>query len=103
MAYNTGMEKKMFDELVQSVKEMKAIRTGKRKPSRVFKFRALDIKRIRKKLTVSQAEFASMIGVSVKTLQNWEQGRRCPRGPAQALLKVASKNPEVVLEALHSK
>ena len=97
------MEKKMFDELLQSVKEMKAIRSGVKKPSRTFTFRAPDVKKIRRKLTVSQTEFASMIGVSVKTLQNWEQGRRSPRGPAQALLKIASINPEAVLAALHSK
>jgi len=43
-----------------------------------------------------------MIGVSISTLQNWEQGRREPDGPAKALLKIASKNPEAVLDALHS-
>jgi len=56
---------------------------------------------VRKSLSVSQAEFAMMIGVSVRTLQNWEQGRRKPEGPAKALLRVASKNPKAVLEALH--
>ncbi|PYV38295.1 MAG: transcriptional regulator, partial [Acidobacteria bacterium] len=48
----------------------------------------------------SQAEFALMIGVSVATLKNWEQGRRTPEGPARALLKVAAKNPKAVAEAL---
>jgi putative transcriptional regulator len=43
-----------------------------------------------------------MIGVSVRTLQNWEQGRRQPEGPAKALLRIASKNPSAVLEALHT-
>jgi putative transcriptional regulator len=55
-----------------------------------------------KKLNVSQNEFALMIGVSVRTLQNWEQGRRKPEGPAKALLKVASKNPSAVLDAIHT-
>jgi putative transcriptional regulator len=41
-----------------------------------------------------------MIGISVATLQNWEQGRRTPEGPAQALLKIAAKNPEAVADAL---
>jgi len=41
-----------------------------------------------------------MIGVSVGTLQNWEQGRRKPEGPARALLQVAAKNPKAVIEAL---
>ena len=49
-----------------------------------------------------QSEFALMIGVSVGTLQNWEQGRRKPVGPARALLKVASENPEAVREALET-
>ncbi len=46
-------------------------------------------------------EFALMIGVSVATLRNWEQGRRTPDGPALALLRVAAKNPVVVANALH--
>ena len=55
-----------------------------------------DLPQLRK----SQSEFALMIGVSVSTLQNWEQGRRQPDGPARALLTVAAKNPEVVAAAL---
>ena len=57
---------------------------------------------VREKLQVTQKEFAMLIGVSTRTLQNWEQGRRKPEGPANALLKVATKNPKAVLEALHS-
>jgi len=70
------------------------------KPSRVFTFKPADIRSIRLKLGQSQAEFALMIGVSVATLKNWEQGRRTPEGPARALLKVAAKNPKAVAEAL---
>ena len=55
------------------------------------------------KLGVSQSEFALMIGVSVATLRNWEQGRRTPEGPALALLRVAAKNPRAVAEALHGR
>jgi putative transcriptional regulator len=58
------------------------------------------LKEIRRKLEKSQSEFARMIGVSIGTLQNWEQGRRNPVGPARALLKVAAENPEAVREAL---
>ena len=58
------------------------------------------IREIRAKLSLSQSEFALLIGVSVATLQNWEQGRRHPEGPARALLRIAAKNPEAVLEAL---
>jgi putative transcriptional regulator len=59
------------------------------------------VKKIREKLHKSQTEFAHMIGVSVDTLQNWEQGRRRPEGPALALLRIADVRPEAVMEALH--
>lgn len=94
------MKKKDFDKLVASVKQAGKIKRGKLKPSRVFRFKPADIKAIREKLGVSRYEFALMIGVSVSTLQNWEQGRRQPDGPARALLKVAAENPEAVAEAL---
>jgi putative transcriptional regulator len=62
----------------------------------------VDVKNLRQKLNVSQQEFSLMIGVSKSTLQNWEQGRREPEGPAKAFLRVLEKNPEAVLQALHS-
>ena len=70
------------------------------KAGRVFHFSPADIKEIRIRLKKSQAEFAFMIGVSLATLQNWEQGRRFPEGPARALLKIAAEKPEAVIEAL---
>ena len=94
------MKRKDFDELVSSIREAGQIRRGKKKPSRVFKFKPTDVKRARKKLGMSQPEFAMMIGVSVATLRNWEQGRRVPEGPARALLMVATKNPKAVADAL---
>ena len=94
------MRKKDFDKLVASIKQAGKIKRGKSKASRTFHFKPADIKRIRERLDVSQSEFALMIGVSVATLQNWEQGRRQPDGPARALLKVAAENPEAVAEAL---
>lgn len=94
------MNKKDFDKLVRSVKQAGKIKRGTLRPSRVFRFEADDVKAIRARLGKSQSEFAFMIGVSVATLQNWEQGRRQPDGPARALLKVAAKNPEAVAEAL---
>ncbi|MGA1825412.1 MAG: NadS family protein [bacterium] len=89
-----------FDNLVKSIKKAGQIRKGKLKPSRKFEFNPLNIKAIRRKLHKSQSEFALMIGVSVSTLQNWEQGRRRPEGPARALLKIAFENPEAVKNAL---
>ena len=94
------MNKSDFDKLVSSVKQAGDIKKGKLAPTRRFEFTPPDIKKIRKRLNKSQSEFALMIGVSTSTLQNWEQGRRKPEGPARALLQVASKNPEAVVDAL---
>ena len=89
-----------FKKLVTSVKQAGKIRRGKARPSRMFRFRPADVKAIRVRLEQSQSEFALMIGVSVATLRNWEQGRRTPEGPARALLKVAAEQPEAVRRAL---
>jgi putative transcriptional regulator len=90
-----------FQDLLKSIDQVREIHKGNRKPSRVFKFEPIEVKKIRDKLHVSQPEFAIMIGVSVATLRNWEQGRTVPEGAAMALLKVAAKKPRAVLEALH--
>ena len=94
------MKNDEFNELVESVRQAGKIRRGEMPPSREFDYKPADIKAIRKKLGKSQSEFSLMIGVSVATLQNWEQGRRSPRGPARALLKVAENNPKAVADAL---
>jgi putative transcriptional regulator len=94
------MNKKDFDNLTASIKQAGKILRGEAAPSRVTEFPALDVKAIRQKLGKSQSEFALMIGVSVATLQNWEQGRRRPEGPARALLTVAAHNPKAVEAAL---
>jgi len=96
------MKKELFNELVESLEEAKQIRNGTRKASRTFEYKPVDVKKIRSKLHVSQSQFALMIGVSTSTLQNWEQGRRKPEGPARALLTVVDKNPEAVLSALQT-
>ena len=97
------MKDKAFRELVASVRQAGRIRRGAAKASRVVVFRPTDVKAVRRKLGTSQSEFALMIGVSVATLRNWEQGRRTPDGPALALLRVAAKNPRAVAAALHGK
>jgi putative transcriptional regulator len=97
------MKDAAFRELMSSVREAGRIRRGRLKASRTTSFRPADVKAVRVKLGASQTEFALMIGVSVATLQNWEQGRRTPDGPALALLRVAAKNPKAVAEALHGR
>jgi len=94
------MKKVLFEELVESIREAGRIRRGEARPSRVFRYTPTNVKAIRARLGKSQSQFALMIGVSVSTLQNWEQGRRRPEGPAEALLRVAAAAPEVVEKAL---
>lgn len=95
------MKKELFEELLQSVKEAAAIERGERKPSRTFEVKtANDVTRVRTRLGLSQEKFAQMLGISEDTLQNWEQGRRHPTGPAKVLLKVAAKHPKVLLETV---
>ena len=94
------MKRTDFQKLITSIKQAGKIRRGELKPSRVTRFAPVDVKAIREGLGKSQTEFARMIGVSVATLQNWEQGRRRPEGPARALLKVAAADPEAVAAAL---
>ena len=96
------MKDKMFDELLKSVKEMDQISRGKKKASRRFTFKEPEVKAIREQTGLSQAEFARLIGVSKRTLENWEQGRRHPTGPAKALLKIVESNPKEAVQALHS-
>jgi putative transcriptional regulator len=93
------MKREAFESLVRSVRQAGKIRRGA-KASRAFSFAPADVKAIRSKLGKSQTEFALMIGVSVATLRNWEQGRRTPDGPALALLRVASAEPRAVKRAL---
>jgi putative transcriptional regulator len=97
------MKEKTFANLVTSIKEAGEIKAGHRSPSRVYEIKPPEIRMVRERLDVSQGEFAVMIGVSPRTLQNWEQGRRQPEGPAKALLTIASRNPTAVLDALHGR
>ena len=97
------MRKKDFSDLVRSVRQAGKIRRKKMRPSRAMTFKPADVRAIRDSLGKSQTEFAMMIGVSVATLRNWEQGRRIPDGPAQALLRVAAQNPEAVASALSAR
>jgi putative transcriptional regulator len=94
------MKDEMFNELIESVKQAGDIRKGKRKPSRYSIIEEPDVVAIRKKYDMTQQEFSSLLGISVGTLRNWEQGRRKPQGPAKVLLKIAEKRPKAILESL---
>ena len=94
------MDNDMFDELLESVRQAKAIRKGEREPSRKFEVGEPDAKAIRQNLHLTQERFATLLGISVGTLRNWEQGRRKPDGAAKVLLMVAEKHPEAVLDVV---
>ncbi|MCR4321968.1 MAG: helix-turn-helix domain-containing protein [Candidatus Brocadiaceae bacterium] len=67
-------------------------------PLRSIEFPESEVRKIREQYGLSQDKFASLMGISVATLRNWEQGRRKPEGPARILLRVASKHPEAILD-----
>lgn len=95
------MDSQLFGELVQSLKEAGQIARGERVASRRFGVDPLDVRAVRERTGLSQNEFASLMRVSVKTLQNWEQHRRTPTGPAAALLTIVSREPAAAMSALH--
>jgi putative transcriptional regulator len=94
------MNDTMFDELLESTKQAVAISKNTLSASRRFTIDPPDIAAIRNTTDKSQEDFARMIGVSVGTLRNWEQGRRKPEGPALALLKIVSVDPAYVEKIL---
>ena len=95
------MKKQMFEELLGSVLEARAILRGRQRPSRRTVIRSSGIRVIRERTSLSQSEFVHLIGVSVKTLQNWEQDRRRPTGPAATLLRIIEHDPALAVKAIH--
>ena len=95
------MKNELFNELLASLQEMDKISQGKKSATRVTEFPEPKARLIREKTGLSQNQFARLIGVSKRTLENWEQGRRHPTGPAKALLRILDVDPEHVVRALH--
>ena len=81
-----------FQKLLLSVKQMGTIMRGGKLAHRRTTLTDLNVKGLRERTGLTQADFSQMIGVSIRTLQNWEQGRREPEGPAKALLRVVERN-----------
>ena len=87
-------------EILEGIRDIKAHKAGK------ITLRTHPLKEpappqvIRSKLHLSQAAFAGLMGVSLRTVQDWEQGRRKPSGPAEALLRIAEQKPEVFAQIL---
>lgn len=84
-------------EILEGIREVKAYKAGK-KTLRTHTLNApAPVRVIRTKLKLSQSAFAGLMGVSVRTIQDWEQGRRKPSGPAVALLRIAEQKPDVFM------
>jgi putative transcriptional regulator len=94
------MEDALFRKLVVSAEQMGEIVRSERVPARETTIDAVQVKEIRKLTGLSQAKFAQLVDVKLGTLRNWEQGRREPTGPAQALMRVIRHDPQAVLKAL---
>ena len=97
------MKPDLFNELLQSIREGGAILRGESPASRRNEVPSTRVRKIRERTKLSQAEFAKFIGVSVKTLQNWEQDRRKPSGPAETLLRIIAHKPKLAIDALHQR
>lgn len=95
------MNKAEFNELLSSVQEMDAILKGEKVASRTTQFAEPEIIAIRQKTGLTQSQFAALIGVSQRTLENWEQGRRRPTGPAKVLLRIFDADPAQTVKTLH--
>jgi putative transcriptional regulator len=95
------LRKQNFEELLSSVREAGAILRSRRKPSRRTVIQSSAVQVIRERTRLSQSEFAQLIGVSVKSLQNWEHDGRRPTGPAAALLRIIEYDPALAVKATH--
>ena len=97
------MDKQHFDRLVKGVHEMKRHMAGERvRGARTTELAEPDVRAIREAAKISQSQFAKLIGINLRTLQNWEQKRTRPTGPARALLKIVASNPKSAIQALHA-
>ncbi|MBE8232185.1 MAG: type II toxin-antitoxin system MqsA family antitoxin [Endozoicomonadaceae bacterium] len=89
------IERNIGLEILEGIKEIKKYKKGEIQLQVKTLTDPSPAQDIRKKLQLSQSAFAGLMGVSVRTIQDWEQGRRSPKGPAKSLLRVAEQHPEV--------
>jgi putative transcriptional regulator len=89
------------ERMIQSARQALAFAKGQNSHGCVVHVAAdIDVKAIREKISLSQGEFAKLFGLSKRTLEHWEHGRRIPSGPARAFLTVIAREPEAVRRAL---
>lgn len=91
-------DRNIGQEILEGIQEIKNFKKGDiQLQTRILK-EPSSAKIIRDKLNLSQSAFASLMGVSPRTIQDWEQGRRKPQGPAKSLLRIAEQHPEIFIE-----
>jgi putative transcriptional regulator len=91
-------EREIGLEILEGIREIKAFKEGKVELKTRELSEPSSPKEIRRKLKLSQAAFAALMGVSLRTVQDWEQGRREPSGPAKSLLRIAEQRPDVFVQ-----
>ena len=91
-----------FESIRQGLTEAIVLDNSQHTQAVIHQYSPLDVKSIRKKVGMTQQEFAAAFGISVSTLRHWERGDRRPRGPALVLLNVVDRDPEAVLRALRT-
>jgi putative transcriptional regulator len=97
------MDKNHFDQLVKAVRQMNRHMGGKVvRGAKTTELAEPDVRAIREAAKISQSQFAKLIGVNLRTLQNWEQRRTRPSGPARVLLKIVASDPKSAIEALNA-
>ena len=93
-------ERNIGQEILEGIREIKAFKAGKTTLRTRELSEPSSPKEIRTRLQLSQSAFAALMGVSLRTVQDWEQGRREPSGPARSLLRIAEQYPEVFLQVV---
>ncbi|MCP4429324.1 MAG: helix-turn-helix domain-containing protein [Chloroflexi bacterium] len=92
----------LFESIKQGLTEAIEFAQGEKQIAIIHEFTPVDVKAIRKKVGMSQSEFASAFGISLGTLRHWERGDRKPRGPALTLLNLIAKEPGLVMQVLRN-
>jgi putative transcriptional regulator len=91
-------DRNIGQEILEGIQEIKNYKKGDIQLQTRILQEPSSAKKIRDKLNLSQFAFASLMGVSPRTIQDWEQGRRTPQGPAKSLLRIAEQHPEIFIE-----
>jgi putative transcriptional regulator len=96
------MGKKAFDKIAAGLNEVLAMARGEAEPARLYIPAEIDVKAIRARLSLSQADFAALFGFTINQIKDWEQGRSRPLGGVRAYLLIIERDPDLVLNLLQA-